>query len=225
MVEKTLLKKLPDSEPAGYFDGERREMLEYVPVDLNSLLEVGCGTGNFGRLVKAKRPDAVVWGVEMSPAAATEASTKLDTVVTGDFLTAAEDLRDTKFDAICFNDVLEHMVYPSDALIEARQLLTDRGVVIASIPNILYFPVITNVLIAQDWKYEESGTLDRTHLRFFTRKSILRMFEDAGYQVEAIVGIKPSATKVFRIVNLLLLNQLSDWRYLQFAVIAKPVRR
>jgi len=71
------------------------------------------------------------------------------------------------------------------------------------------------------------GIRDRTHLRFFTQKSILRTFEEAGYQILRIEGIIPhywwSKSKRFSLVNFFIGKWISDMNFLEFVVVATPV--
>jgi 2-polyprenyl-3-methyl-5-hydroxy-6-metoxy-1,4-benzoquinol methylase len=209
-----------------YTHNERSEMLAYIPQNAAVILDVGCALGSFGQRLKAER-SVEVWGVEINEYAASIASQKLDRVICGTF-DEQLGLPQKKFDCIVFNDVLEHFVDPSSALVYAQKLLTEDGKIVASIPNVRYFDNIWNLLIKRDWQYTEQGVLDRTHLRFFTHKSIIRTFEEAGYSVELIQGIgaleiaHPHRFKKFRFLNFLLFNQIEDMQHLQFAVVALP---
>ena len=206
-----------EKEPE-YYEQSRPEMLAFVPNDARVILDVGCSTGSFGRLIKEKRPNSIVWGIEPTVEAAKQASRKLDRVINSAFDAKLSDLSGIKFDCIIFNDVLEHMVDPYSALQESRQLLAKNGSIVASIPNILHFYQVFSILKNQDWKYEDSGILDITHLRFFTKKSVVRMFENAGFHIEEISGICPSFGLTYRIANLLFINRLKDWKYVQYGV-------
>jgi hypothetical protein len=120
------------------------------------------------------------------------------------------------------------MPHPEKALVAAKRLLRSGGHIVASIPNMRYFPVMWNLIRHRSWEYADSGVLDRTHLRFFTDCSIKAMFERAGYKVEKLEGINAflwGSTRRFRILNALTLGRISDMRYQQFAVVAKPVLR
>jgi 2-polyprenyl-3-methyl-5-hydroxy-6-metoxy-1,4-benzoquinol methylase len=205
-------------------------MLAVIPEKVSRVLDVGCGAGRFGHLIKEQR-GAEVWGVEPMSAAATEATKYLDRVICGQF---GESLRlPTKaFDAVVFNDVLEHMADPWAALAFTKQLLTDRGVVVASIPSIRHFPTVWRLVVRRDWSYENAGTLDRTHLRFFTRQTIEKLFVDTGYRITLINGIRPFHStdedndtdklwRYFKVLNLLTLGQVSDMKFLQYAVRAE----
>jgi hypothetical protein len=124
--------------------------------------------------------------------------------------------------------VLEHFVDPFQILRFCKNLLNDHGCIVASIPNVRYFGNIWKLLIHKDWKYTEHGILDQTHLRFFTRRSISETLEDLNYQILLIEGINPIDTKhpyhrlKFNLLNSVLLNQIEDMRYFQFAVVAQP---
>jgi 2-polyprenyl-3-methyl-5-hydroxy-6-metoxy-1,4-benzoquinol methylase len=218
-------------KPKAYYANCRPEMLAYIPSRARQVLDVGCGTGEFGAAIKEVR-QATVWGVEPFASAAEQAATKIDKAIHGVF-PPEEPLPAGRFDCIVFNDVLEHMLDPEQALRAARPLLARDGVIVASIPNIRHFPTAWRLIVQGDWTYQDSGTLDKTHLRFFTRSSIERLFASAGYEVEIIEGINsycavPSVKwrmwRLYRWANLLSLGHFSDLKYLQFAIVARPTR-
>jgi 2-polyprenyl-3-methyl-5-hydroxy-6-metoxy-1,4-benzoquinol methylase len=210
-----------------YFESERPEMLRFIPAEVSKVLEVGCGNGNFARLIKAQFA-AQVWGVELDREAALIAEQQLDKVIWGEF-SETLDLPKHSFDCIIFNDVLEHLVDPEQALLDCKALLQEGGVIVASIPNVRYFYNVINLAIYGEWNYTDKGILDRTHLRFFTYRSILETFERLGYEIETIEGVNPIKNLCLpgklRYLNGLLplfANRIEDMRYLQFAVVAKP---
>ncbi len=202
-----------------YFNYERGEMLDLVPAKIESLLDVGCGEGNFGALVKRKF-ECLVWGVEPEMAPYLKAKDKLDHVIHGMFNNTLDLNR--KFDVIAFNDVLEHMPDPWSTLTYAKRFLKPKGVVIASIPNILYFHDFFALIAEKDWRYQQSGIFDKTHLRFFTRRSMNRMFEECGFKVTREEGIHPTNSKKYFIFNIITLGYWSESKYLQFAIQATP---
>jgi len=209
------------SKPEGYYEIQRPEMLPFIPDGVSSMLEVGCSSGGFGKLVKARRSSCEIWGIEPSPAAAAVASKRLDNTICGIFKAGMPELEGKQFDCIVFNDVLEHLVNPDQVLQDSKQYLSKTGVVVASIPNILHFYQIMQILIRQDWKYEAQGILDNTHLRFFTKKSIIRLFEESGYEVELIRGINASVGLKYKVANAITFGHLIDWKYVQFGVRAR----
>jgi len=210
------------AKPTGYYEMDRSEMLGFVPSGARSLLEVGCGSGAFGHLIKKTLADCEVWGIEPDPSAAAVAQGRLDNVINGTFPAGADAIQGKRFDVICFNDVLEHLANPEKALMATKEFLTDGGVVVASIPNILYFYQILEIVLEQDWRYQVAGILDNTHLRFFTKKSIVRLFESSGFEIDEIKGINSCYGIKYRVANLITLGRLIDWKYIQFGVRARP---
>lgn len=209
------------SKPDGYFAQKRSEMLKYIPQKAKTILDVGCGYGLFSQLLKEKF-NAEVWGIELDKTAAVEARKKIDEAIEGDVNKAIDKLPDKKFDCVVFNDILEHLANPFEILTKIKDKASERGVIVCSIPNVRYIRNLKKLLIDKQWEYEDEGVLDKTHLRFFTLKSVVKMFEDLGYEIIRIEGINPTKSWKFRLINLLFLGNLSDARYLQFACVAKP---
>ena len=207
-----------------YYNSARKEMIAFIPAEAKSILDIGCGSGNFGQLLKRER-NCTVWGIEPTFQSAQDAAEKLDKVIHTTFSPDIPELQEKTFDAICFNDVLEHLIEPNVVLRECQKFLTPNGSIVASIPNFLFFPVLEGILVGQDWKYDDNGILDYTHLRFFTKKSIVRLFEECGYEIVKIEGINFKSGRKYKVLNALLVNRLSDWKYMQFAVQAKVKSR
>ncbi len=170
---------------ADYFSGRRSDVVELVPQGCTRVLDVGCGYGGLGRMLRA-RGVAQVFGVEINP----DAASRLDGVYADYWIGDVEQVNlpagIEAFDCIVFADVLEHLRDPWGALKRYLQWLKPGGEVVVSIPNVRNIALIYNVLLRGRWRYEESGLLDRTHLRFFTRADILEMLADAGLEIELI---------------------------------------
>ncbi len=204
-----------------YYSCSRSEMIKYIPDSARKVLEVGCGKGYFGKTLKSLR-DVEIWGVEVCQGAAVSAMQNLDKVIVGDIERGSLDLPEHYFDCIIFNDVLEHFVNPWGVLKTATKYLRNDGHIVASIPNVRYIDNIEELLQKKEWKYRDEGILDKTHLRFFTEKSIRRMFESCGFSVITLEGINASKTSwVFKLLNWLTKYNLNDMRYLQFACVAR----
>jgi len=88
-------------------------------------------------------------------------------------------------DVVVCADVLEHVRQPEVLLEELAPRLAAGGAVLASIPNFgHWYPRFRTLLGVFD--YDRRGILDRTHVRFFTRRSFERMARGAGYQVRRV---------------------------------------
>lgn len=147
------------------------------------ILEVGCSAGYFGEALKAAGHHVV--GVEPDENAARKAETILDEVYCGfveDFFAANQG---RTFDVITFGDVLEHLADPVAVLRMTRQFLAVDGRIVVSVPNVAHASVRA-MLLGGDWDYADLGILDRTHLRFFTKRGLVALLKDAGFAVEYI---------------------------------------
>ncbi len=207
-----------------YFNYPRKEIIEFIPSNCKTLLDVGCSSGAFGSLVK-ETFGAEVWGVDPSSCVSTITHQVLDHFINNYF---SDDLPLPKkhFDVITFNDSLEHFPDPVPPLETCRSLLKPGGVIVASLPNVRHIDNLRHLLFEMDWKYEDMGIRDRTHLRFFTKKSIERTFEETGYQVLSIKGINRRywwwGSKRFMPVRFLIGKWIWDMNYLQFVITATP---
>lgn len=203
-----------------YYAFERKNILPFVPKNIKRTLDVGCASGIFSSQLKNEK-DVETWGIEMVEDAANQAKSKLENVLIGTFDEVYDSLPKNYFDCIFFNDVLEHMPYPEDCLIKAKENLADGGHILASIPNMRYVEVLRDLIFKKDWKYTDSGIMDRTHLRFFTEKSMRRMIDDCGYKIERIEGINGvSPYCLTSFINLLVFNHLKDIKYRQYIILA-----
>ena len=91
----------------------------------------------------------------------------------------------TASDVVVCADVLEHVRQPELLLAELAPRLAPGGAVLASIPNFgHWYPRIRTVFGMFD--YDHRGILDRTHVRFFTRRSFERLAKQAGYTVHRV---------------------------------------
>jgi 2-polyprenyl-3-methyl-5-hydroxy-6-metoxy-1,4-benzoquinol methylase len=211
-------------ETSPYSDSPRNEMLKFIPLTALRILDVGCHTGAFGKELKLKGL-AEVWGIEPNDKPREVASEYLDKVLDGFFCERAE-LQDQYFDVIVFNDVLEHMPDPWAALKLAKKKLNPEGRIVISLPNVRFIENLIHMLKERDFRYEPYGIRDVTHLRFFTKKSIPRLFENSGLQIVSIEGINEqwwSPSILRRLAFKLFREYLDDTKYLQFAVVAKPL--
>jgi glycosyltransferase involved in cell wall biosynthesis/SAM-dependent methyltransferase len=167
-----------------YYRQERREIEAIVPAGASRIMDVGCGEGMLGRIL-LERGAAEVVGVEANPAAARRARENLSRVLEGDVESLALPFEDGHFDCIVLADILEHLRDPLSALVKMVRCLSDSGAIVASIPNVGFFEVIRRLAEGR-WEYEEYGILDKTHLRFFTKKEIELLFHQAGLELTGI---------------------------------------
>jgi 2-polyprenyl-3-methyl-5-hydroxy-6-metoxy-1,4-benzoquinol methylase len=170
-------------------------------------------------LVKEKT-GAETWGIEMEIKVAEKAKGNADHILVGKVDDLLSTIPDGYFDCIIFNDVLEHLIEPTEVLKNIRPKLSKKGIIIASVPNVRYFSNLYELLIKKDWEYKDAGILDSSHFRFFTQISMKRMFENAGYKILRQEGINEIKSWKLRLINFFILGNLNDSKYLQFVCIA-----
>jgi 2-polyprenyl-3-methyl-5-hydroxy-6-metoxy-1,4-benzoquinol methylase len=209
-------------KPMKYYANDREDMLKYVPKDVKKTLEIGCGCGCFSALLK-KQYGIESWGIEIEKKAALEAEKKLDHVINADAKESLSHIPGNYFDCIILFDVIEHLEDPYSLLCSLKNKLSRKGVIITSIPNVRYWSNFKELVIKGNWDYKEQGILDKTHLRFFTRKSNIKMFNKLGFEILKFEGIHPTSSRTFRLVNLLLLNFLSDVKYKHYVSVVRPI--
>ena len=149
--------------------------------DSFKVLEVGCACANTLLLIKSEYPNAEIFGTDISETpveiASHFAKAEVSNIEEQD-MTFEEGF----FDYILFGDVLEHLRDPKRALIYCRKFLRPVGKVVASIPNLMNITVIEQLLNG-NFTYQEEGLLDKTHIHLFTYNEIIRMFQEAEYNV------------------------------------------
>ncbi|MDH5857519.1 methyltransferase domain-containing protein [Lampropedia aestuarii] len=154
------------------------------------VLDVGCGSGALGQYLSVQK-QCVVDGVTFNEAEAALARAHYRHVEVANLeQTALSSLFGAnRYDFIVCADILEHLREPQKMLRDMQSLLTEQGQLLISIPNSTYAGLVAE-LMQGEFLYRQEGLLDATHVRHFTRKSLLRMLQDCGWQVESFETIE-----------------------------------
>ncbi|MBC2933607.1 bifunctional 2-polyprenyl-6-hydroxyphenol methylase/3-demethylubiquinol 3-O-methyltransferase UbiG [Nocardioides sp. zg-1228] len=205
-----------------YWSESRAHVADLVPDSARRVLDVGCNDGTFGAGLKARVPGREVWGIEPHDLDAAAAAQKLTGVACGFYPDALKEVPGA-FDCVSFNHVLEHMTDPWHALRVTRERLHPGGVIVGELPNIRHLPFLFDLAVRGRFDYVDSGLLDRTHLRFFTRSSAHDLFATAGYEVEEFFPVVAMGNARFPRASRVVAKAVGDLSYLAFAFRARPV--
>lgn len=206
-----------------YFRNERKALSIHIPEGRHRILDVGCGAGNFGAYLKSSGKAVQVYGIELIPEAATEAATNLDGVKCADLDTLDlprlhQEWQQQEFDYIVFADVLEHVKDPWAVLDTFRSWLAPNGKVIISIPNVRHWSVIIPLILRGRWDYQDSGIMDRTHLRFFTRSTAREMVQRSDYN---IISVSPLIGGRWKTLSRISAGLVDEFLAIQFVIVGE----
>jgi O-antigen biosynthesis protein len=167
-----------------YYEDPRPDIQALIDPSGLRVLDVGCAAGALASELKARNA-AYVAGIELDPEAAAKARGRIDELVEGSALDGDLPWEPGSFDLVVFADVLEHLPDPDRALQRFIPLLSPGGRMVISVPNMRFWSVLLR-LIFDRWAHTDHGVRDRTHLRIFTRRTLVRMVGDHGLQIEAL---------------------------------------
>lgn len=204
-----------------YYNQIRNDVLQLIPSDLeiSSVLDVGCGDGVNLEFLKKERGAKFTTGIEINGCAAEKAKTRVDYVIHDSIENPLLDLANCRFNLILCMDVLEHLYDPWSVVKKLSAALIRDGVIIASVPNIQHWNVIRNLLLGK-WEYTKAGFWDDTHIRFFTKSTITRLFQIPELR---LVDIHCTMGPELHFINYFTLKILEGLFAYKYIIIARKV--
>lgn len=165
-----------------------RDLLKAIPLNAKRVIDVGCSSGALAREYKKLNPDCHYIGIEIDANYAEQAQQFCDEVycLNIEHVNLAQMPALQFADCWIFGDTLEHLADPWQTLQKIHDFLALDASVLACIPNAQHWSVQARLFTGM-FVYEEKGLLDKTHLRWFTRKTIVTLFESTGYQIQPLV--------------------------------------
>jgi 2-polyprenyl-3-methyl-5-hydroxy-6-metoxy-1,4-benzoquinol methylase len=202
----------------GYFGQPRLDLLEMLPRGAGlKMLELGAGDGATLRAAKALGIASYAVGIDLvEPSPPDDGLPPVDLFLRGNVEAMTLALPAGHFDVVLCADVLEHLIDPWQVVRRLTGYLRPGGLLLASIPNARHHRVLTRLVLRGDFSYAEAGLLDRSHLRFFCRKNIRALFEQAGLVVESMEANMGAYGLRHRALNALSAGLLGDffvWQY------------
>ncbi|HZS55737.1 MAG TPA: class I SAM-dependent methyltransferase [Bryobacteraceae bacterium] len=210
-----------DEKTTGYFEFDRQDVLPYLPLTADRICEIGCGTGKTLAGIKRKYQASLAIGFDIHEQSIATARTRLDRAEVIDI--EAIDLPEYVHDVDVFLclDVLEHLRDPWSVIKALHARLRRGGCIVASIPNVRHYSVSFGLLFAGQWDLKDAGLLDRTHLRFFVRKTAIELMSSSGLTVDA-VGVNYRRRRD-RVMTMITAGVFQDVFALQYVIRATRV--
>jgi 2-polyprenyl-3-methyl-5-hydroxy-6-metoxy-1,4-benzoquinol methylase len=154
------------------------------------VLDIGCGPGHLGRLLKGKFTKIRVDGLDFSRVALDEAKKHLDNCWQVDIDQNNIPAADNTYDALCCLEMIEHVYDVSHLLQEIKRVLKNSGRALISVPNLAYWRYRLQVVFGI---LPHPEITDEKHLHFFTYASLRKRIKDAGMAVVECRGYSERA--------------------------------
>lgn len=160
------------------------DLLRLIPPTAQRIIEIGCSSGAIAREFKKVNPNCHYHGIDVVDDYVDLAKRYCDEVGVMDIESASDDFYAAQADCDCwlFGDVLEHLKDPWTVLKKVRRVMPAHGQVLACIPNVQHWSMTALVAVGE-FRYVDSGLMDKTHLRWFSRKTMLTLFESSGLRI------------------------------------------
>lgn len=224
IILKNRIFKVYDTKTNEYFSRIRLDLLELIPKKYRNgnLLEVGAGSGNTLLFAKQNYYASSVSGIDIqSIEDSYQSSPEIHKFIIANIEQDVIPFKNKSFDVILCGDVLEHLVDPWKTIQKLKSYLSTDGIIIASIPNFREINTLKKICFSGNFQYEESGVLDKTHLRFFCKKNVKELFSQNGMQILLIQhSLKHSQGKRL-LLNKLTFGVFEEFLTVQYHVVAK----
>jgi O-antigen biosynthesis protein len=156
------------------------------------VLDVGAGNGVLSMLLQRLGKDVEIDGIEPSAEAAHLAAGYYRRMINKTLDSASGDISDlniglnfNSYEYVVLADVIEHTIDPNTTLSLAKQYLARNAQLLVSVPNVGFAPIRAE-LMNGEWLYTDWGIIERTHLRFFTKKTLLNTISNSGLCVSIL---------------------------------------
>ena len=223
MGGETMKQEMYKDKNNGYFTATRMDIIQLLPKNKdNKILEIGAGNGATLLAAKSLGLAKETVGIELVKVDNySENFPNIDKFIYGDIESIKLDFEENYFDVIICADVLEHLVNPWETIKKLGRFQKEGGIFLSSIPNIRNYRILRSIILGGDFRYQDGGILDRTHLRFFCKKNIIQMFEDNDYEIIKINTNMGAYGLKQKFLNNLTLKIFDDFFVFQYCTVAR----
>lgn len=192
MLHRYPIKKSPFSSHAWLIKEIRNQGTSFKKSDSKiRILDFGCADAEYLEIATRDLTDVFeIYGIEPNPEDANKAKQRGFTIFEEDPMQSLEKLKDERFDIFILADILEHLSNPDDLIEKLIKMSHETSVFLISIPNIVFLPVRIQILFGS-FEYTSRGPLDRTHLRFFTMKTVKKLIYENNLQIDKLFVSSP----------------------------------
>jgi len=207
----------------GYFSHARLDILDLLPAGgFRTVVDVGGSSGATLSAIKARWPNVRTICIDIHEESVRTARERGHEAFICDIERSTPDVFGT-CDLALFLDILEHLVDPWRRLTEIVNQLPPGARVIASLPNVRFWEASCRLFFLADWRLRDAGVMDRTHLRFFTRRTGAEMLRAANLHIYKIRAGFPGARR-YPIINLLSAGLIRDFLSAQYVYAAEKAQ-
>lgn len=208
-----------------YFNNVRTDIIRLIPVsEKNKILEIGAGGGFTLAKIKELNLASEVIGLDLLEIPGSfQNHPIIDRFIIANIENSDLDLPLEYFDIIIAADVLEHLYSPEQVVDKLLKFLNKDGILIVSVPNIREIRTLYKIVIKGDFRYEDSGIMDRTHIKFFCKKNIVELLQQSSLNIKRIspsFKLLPGG-KIIKFINFISLSLFEDFLAYQYLIIAK----
>jgi ubiquinone/menaquinone biosynthesis C-methylase UbiE len=160
------------------------EVLQLLPANAKNIVEIGSGYGAMASSYKKINPTCNYVCIDIDPEYADAARSRCDKSLAANIEQMSPNEFDQLFPSDCwiFADSLEHLYDPWKLLTMIRERISPDGCIVCCIPNAQHWSVQYK-LMSGSFNYEQSGLMDKTHIRWFTRTTMISMFASSGWRI------------------------------------------
>lgn len=214
------------------YEGVNYTILSEISPSVRDILDIGCGTGSLGTVIKQRFSTCKVFGITYQSSEAAIAERSLDQVFQFNLNALESECFSYHFDCVICSHILEHLYTPQEFLRQIKFTFNDDGILIVALPNVLHWKQRLEFLKG-NFKYTDGGLMDRTHFRFFDWDTAYELVTGAGYRVTRRYADGyfplPGIRKIFPLLAAVLDRWASRMMPglfgVQFILVAEPEKR
>ena len=151
----------------------------------STVLDIGAGNGILAKVLKKTHSKLIIDGIEPNPHAAKIAKNDYRNFYCNFFQNVKHEIDNEHYDFIILADVIEHTENPLQVLQDLSLHIQKNTKIILSVPNVAFGSVRISLLNGK-FDYTDSGILEKTHLRFFTLKTIKKIISNTKFKIETL---------------------------------------